>query len=236
MVSGYENVRRLTHEHLLPATERLVVLVSRLRGLSRYQPSNSSLGLPTQDLNEILDCASCIQLTAHHILRLSSLELHHFQAFSAWLHQEINIQSSDSDPSDILEKAASLDHTSTLQYVQKACRRSQLLCILKPSAPDREGGRSNLIAKGSSLFELYKSEMKTSQDANNWGDLPGLESLVAHLDRLCKNVLSVVGRTQRRNVRFGQPINLGNVQGECIDMRMSQEVIPMLHAVFELVY
>ena len=231
ILTGYENVRRLTHEHILPAMERLVVLISRLRGLSRYQGSNSTLGLDSQRLSKVLDCASCMQLMAHHILRISSQELQEFQCFSSWLHQEIGIQSSETDPSDVLEKTASLDYPRILQYVQGACKQSKLLELLNLSSTATESNDLDLNAEGRSLFDLYRSTIKSSSEPDSaaWKNLPGLESLLKHLDRLCQDMFSQAAETQRRNVRMGQPIQLGKADATSIDSRMLQEVRTSLY-------
>jgi len=48
-LSSYENMRRIASEHLQPAFERLIVLLSRLRGLARWKEQDSSVGLDSAD-------------------------------------------------------------------------------------------------------------------------------------------------------------------------------------------
>jgi anaphase-promoting complex subunit 4 len=67
VAGGYENIRRLTHENLLPALERSQVLISRLVGLSKFHKLSDVLGLDTPKLKGIVETLDCLQLLAHRI-------------------------------------------------------------------------------------------------------------------------------------------------------------------------
>ena len=220
MTAGYESVQRLIHEHLLPALERFTVLVSRLRGVSRFQVSNATLGLSTQDLNNVLDTVGCLQLLAHHLLITTNAELHQFHAFSSWLHYEIDAQSSDTNISDGPEKDPNIDHMRTLEYIQGAMTHSRLKSFLRPKAEDNLSTQWDLNAEGRSLFDLYKREINQKSRKDPSKQLPGLDALLGHLDSLCSIVFNQIGETQRRNVRFAPPISLGSGVTNRRDLRM----------------
>ena len=220
MTAGYESVQRLIHEHLLPALERFTVLVSRLRGLSRFQVSNTTLGLATQDLNNVLDTVGCLQLVAHHLLITTNTESHQFHAFSSWLHHEIDVQSSDTNTSEGPEKDPNIDHVRTLEYIQGAMMHSRLKNFLQPKADEDLGAQWDLNAEGRSLFDLYKREINQKDSKDSSKQLPGLDTLLGHLDSLCSIVFNKIGETQRRNVRFAPPIFLGSGISDRIDLRM----------------
>lgn len=224
MNTGYANIKRLTHEHLIPALERFTVIVSRLRGLSRSQVSSVTLGLSTKDLNNTLNCVSCIQLVAHHILRIANSELQQFESFTTWLQQEINIHSRDSDYTETVEKGPAIDYERVLQYISGASKRSQLSHILKAASTSEGQSQYNPNAEGRSLFDLYKKESTNSSTKDVWALLPGLESLLGHLDSLCQIVFSEMAEAQRRNVRFGSPVCLGPSNLICTDLRLLPEV------------
>ena len=224
MTNGYDSVRRLVHEHLIPALERLAVLASHLRGLSKSYVSNTTLGLSTSDLNSILDCVGCLQLVAHHLLRISAIEIQQFHAFAAWFHQEIGVQSSESDPSENMEKGPTIDYERTLAYIQGASRHSRLNDILKTTNVDDHNSRLDLAADGSSLFEFYGQKTAGAQKDSGWQQLPGLQSLRSQLESLCNALFAKVAEAQRRNVRFGSPIDLGVNEFNHMDMKMVQEV------------
>ena len=95
VAGGYENIRRLTHECLLPALERSQVLLSRLLGLSKFHKVSDVLGLDSIKLNGIVETLDCLHLLAHRILNHANEELIQFSAFSRWLHHEIQILNSE---------------------------------------------------------------------------------------------------------------------------------------------
>ena len=219
-------MRRLAHENLLPALERFTVLVSRLRGLSRFQLSNANLGLSTQELDNVLETVNCLQLMSHQILITSGSELRQFLAFSAWLRQEIDIQTSDASMAESAEKDVNIDHASTLEYIQGAMTRSQLIGFLNVEAHAEEKPPWDLAEEGRSLFELYKRELlNASKEDSSASRLPTLDALMKHLDTQCNAVFNRIAETQRRSVRFGAPVHLQKGVPSCMDMRMLHEVL-----------
>lgn len=228
MTTGYENILRLAHENLLPALERFTVLVSRLRGLSRFQDVKAGFGLSTQELDSILDTSSCLQLLAHHTLKIAMSELHQFRAFSAWLHQEIEVQSIDRESDATRETSegdTTIDYGSTLEYIQGAMNKSRLFNLFNMAEPGEQRSHWDLAVEGRSLYDLYRREFEsTSKSDTPEKQLPGLDALIIHLDRQCNAVFSGIAETQRRNVRFGTSVNLGLGVPHRIDMRMLLEV------------
>lgn len=221
-------MRRLAHENLIPALERFCVLFSRLRGLSRFQGSNATLGLSTQELDNIFDTVNCVQLLAHHILICAGSELRQFTAFSAWLRLEIELQSADPSSTSVNEAADkhfNIDHTSTLEYVQGAMMRSQLNSYFNMQSQSDQKPQWDLSAEGRSLFEVYKRELRDlSYGITSQKQLPGLEELISHLETQCNLVFARIAETQRRNVRLGTPISLGADIPACMDLRVIIEV------------
>ena len=163
-------------------------------------------------------------MVSHYLLKSSNLELSQFQAFSTWLHQEISTQSSESDPSESLEKGANIDYPNTLAYIQGASLDSQLSQILDLKQPPDGQSKIDLEDEGRTLFDLYKTEIGDDKPRNTWQRLPGLGALISHLDHLCNTVFTKIISAQKRNIRFGTPINLGTGDISPMDMRMIQEV------------
>ena len=201
------------------------MIVSRLRGLSRFQVSNVTLGLSTQDLDNILDTVNCLQLVGHHILITSGLELRQFSAFSTWLRQEIETQSSDVSTTEAAQKDMNIDCGSTLEYIQGPMTRSQLARFFDLDLGVDKGSQWDLAAEGRSLFELYKKELKLDEREEPTGkSLPALDALIGHLHTQCRVVFNNIAETQKRNVRFAYPTSLGLGTPICTDMRMLAEV------------
>lgn len=214
-------MRRLVHEHLLPALERFVVLASRLRGLSRFQVSNHNLGLSTQGLDVIHDTLNCLQLVAHEILLTCGSELAQFRAFAAWLHEEIDAQSSEGSTGESLDIAPGVDHSSILDYIGGAMTRSRLSMFLNLE-PDREDKDEwdPRIEEGS-LFNSYKADLnkaKTSKPSTF--KAPHLNALTLHLERQCGTFFHKIAEARRRNVRFGRPLQLCSGRPKTLAARM----------------
>ena len=225
-------MRRLAHENLLPALERFAVLVSRLRGLSRFQHSNTDLGLSTQEFDNVLDTLNCLQLMAHQILIISSSELHQFLAFSVWLRQEMDFQACDASLAESAEKDVNVDHASALEYIQGAMTQSRLNSFFNLEAHAEETAPWDLAAEGRSLFELYKRGLQNASREDSCASrLPTLDALMKHLDTQCNAIFNGIAETQRRSVRFGAPVYLQEGVPSCMDMRMLHEVsIHLPHA------
>lgn len=229
--TGYENLRRLTHENLLPSLDRFSVLISRLRGLSRFQDANYALGLFTLELDNILDSVNTLQLMAHNILISICSELQQFYAFSSWLRQEIENQATDptsATAQEAAEKDTSVDYGNTLEYIQGAMKESRLLELL--GNRDDHRPKWDLDAEGRSLYQLYKKEVsELNKGASAQKQLPGLDDLIAHLEKKCGLMFGRIAETQRRNVRFGPSIQVGQGIPDCMDMRMVSEVSSTTH-------
>ncbi|KAL8678917.1 MAG: hypothetical protein Q9186_004774 [Xanthomendoza sp. 1 TL-2023] len=223
---GYENIRRLTHESLLPVLDRLSVLISRLRGLSRYQSSDFSLGLSTLELDNMLDSIKCLQLLAHQLLKYAVSELQQFGAFSMWLRHEIEKQAAEpnlASAQEIAEKDMGFDHTSILEYIQGAMTHSQMLTYTGNATDDGRGW--NLDVDGGLLFEMYKNDMDdVPSGQRSQRQLPGLGGLIDHLLRQSNIIFERISETQRRNIQVGVPISLGAGNPACADIRMVDEV------------
>ena len=218
-------MRRLAQEHLLPALERFTVLVSRLRGLSRFQLSNANLGLSTQEFDKVLDTVSCLQLMAHQILLTSGLEYRQFLAFSVWLRQEIDVQASDASAAGSSDVDVNVDYVNTLEYIQGAMTQSQLTSFFNLEASAKQQTSWVLATEGRSLFDLYKRGLQNaSNEDSSSSRRPTLDALMEHLDTQCNAIFNRIAETQRRSVRFGAPIYLQNGVPSCMDTRMLHEV------------
>ncbi|KAJ6156202.1 Anaphase-promoting complex subunit 4 [Penicillium chrysogenum] len=221
---GYENIRRLTHECLLPALERSQVLLSRLVGLSRFHKLSDVLGLDTTKLNAIVETLDCLHLLAHRVLTHANEELGQFAAFSRWLRYEIHVLNSEplsQTLEELQEKRDLFDVPPTVKYIKGALIKSALrnfirqlpmIGVVQPPAPPTDkwlpGGH------GRSFFDTYKSLLQQQRDSRDKGgdgtsvETPKLNDLTRRLGIQFEKVFGEIALTQRRGILHRSPLTL----------------------------
>lgn len=84
-IGCYDIIKKVVFENLIPGCERLVILLTRLRGLSKWQERGEPLGLIPERFDKAVNQASAIITQAHLLLKRSGKEHFYFKAFAAWL-------------------------------------------------------------------------------------------------------------------------------------------------------
>lgn len=251
VASGYENVRRLTHECLLPALERCEVLLSRLIGLSKFHKLSEVLGLETRDLKAITETLDCLHLLAHHILIHTSEELSQFMAFSKWLRHEIDMQAAEpmsQTLEELMEKTDMVDHPQTLKYIRGALTKSNLRDYIQqlpmmgvgqpPSAADSD--RWAPTGQDRSFYDTFKKLLDRRARPQSGGDdsgqvkHPKLNDLTRRLGLQFEKVFGGIALTQRRGIlhRTALPLH-PDCDAEVADVTMCQEVMVYLTDFFD---
>ncbi|KAL4970354.1 putative anaphase-promoting complex component Cut20/Apc4 [Aspergillus stella-maris] len=220
VLGGYEIVRRLTHECLLPALERCEVLLSRLIGLSKFQKLSEVLGLETSDLNAIVETLDCLHLLAHHIIIHTNEELTQFHSFSRWLRHQIEMLSAEpmsQTLEELMEKTDLVDYPLTLRYIRGALTKSALqrfiqqlpmMGFARPApasddkwAPTKDDNRSFY----DTFKKLLEQQSQTSETAEPV-DLPKINNLTKRLGIQFEKVFSQIAVTQRRGILHRSPL------------------------------
>ncbi|KAL4934471.1 putative anaphase-promoting complex component Cut20/Apc4 [Aspergillus undulatus] len=241
VLGGYEIVRRLTHECLLPALERCEVLLSRLIGLSKFQKLSEVLGLETSDLNAIVETLDCLHLLAHHIIINSNEELTQFHSFSRWLRHQIEMLSAEpmsQTLEELMEKTDLVDYPLTLKYIRGALAKSALqsfiqqlpmLGFARPSAPS-EDKWAPTKDDSRSFYDMFKKLLEQqSQITGNAEpvELPKINNLTKRLGLQFEKVFSQIAVTQRRGILHRSPLVLhGDCDKAVLDSTMRYEAIP----------
>lgn len=241
VAGGYESIRRLTHECLLPALERSQVLLSRLVGLSKFHKLSDILGLDTTKLNAIVETLDCLHLLAHRILHHDNEELVQFNAFARWLRHEIHIL--DSEPlsqnlEELQEKRDLFDVPPTVKYITRALTKSALRNFIRqlpmigvvqpPAAPTDQwlpDGHDR------SFYDSFKSILQQQRLAREKGDdgtsiqSPKLNDLTKRLEIQFEKVFEQIALTQRRGILHRSPLTLhSDCDPQVIDLTVSYEV------------
>lgn len=216
MSSGYENVRRLTHECLLPALERCEMLLSRLIGLSKFHKLSDVLGLETPELKAIVETLDCLHLLAHHIIIHANEELTQFMAFSKWLRHEIDLMTAEpmsQTLEELMEKTDLIDHPQTLKYVRGALTQSRLRDFIQqlPSMvfgkpPHVESDKWAPTGHDRSFYDTFKKLLEQRNQSHSSGgdpvqaEHPKLNDLTRRLGLQFEKVFGQIALTQRRGI------------------------------------
>ncbi|PWW79833.1 hypothetical protein C7212DRAFT_273504 [Tuber magnatum] len=213
-MNGYETLRRLVHENLLPTCERLVVLFCRLRGLARWKERGSPLGLDPDDFTRCLDVVSGLTVFAHEFLLKLNRELEHFDAFASWLRHTLDelatlINIDDKPPED-----PQIDTLRVSEYISEYLKESSLRCFFRSTKGPKV---SEYKGKGESIFELYARPKAKDTES------PGFFELTEYLEDLCKTVFAKPQQAMRQQLRVGKPVVISDHNKGMGDMRMVTE-------------
>lgn len=221
-LAGYENLRKLVHENLLPACERLTVLLCRLRGLARWKERGSPLGLEPQDFTRCLDAVSGLVVLCHEFLSELNTELELFGAFSNWLRHVLDdlstviaINETKPDPQTDTLKVA--------QYLNTYLARPALAPFFQdePTTVDAEQQKVKELeeaTRGESIFQLYKEHSKLTDPK-----LPGFRVLSGHLSTLCDSVFKKPALAMKRGLRMDRTLLISNEEVKPVDSRLVED-------------
>ncbi|KAI9373101.1 anaphase-promoting complex, cyclosome, subunit 4-domain-containing protein [Aspergillus egyptiacus] len=238
--TGYESVRRLTHECLLPALERCEVLLSRLIGLSKFQKLSEVLGLETSDLNGIVETLDCLHLLAHRIIIATNEELTQFHTFSRWLRHQIDMLSAEpmsQTLEELMEKTDLVEYPQTLKYIRGALTKSALrnfiqqlpmMGFARPAAtsddkwaPTGEDNRSFY----DTFTKLLEQQSQASADAEPI-EMPKMNDLTKRLGLQFDKVFDQIALTQRRGILHRASVTLHpDCDRTVLDITMRYETV-----------
>ncbi|KAI1433985.1 anaphase-promoting complex, cyclosome, subunit 4-domain-containing protein [Xylaria sp. CBS 124048] len=209
VVTGLQALRSLVHENFLPALERISIILSRLLGIARFYESKSEIGFTSAQITKVMDIVSCLMMVGHKILLFVMEELELFNAFSIWLRHEIDRLASSSAAEDLTEKEATMEHGKVLAYIQQYMPASRLRHYLSSVSMENAERDRELADGGSSLLELVGKQIKKQESGQpETGSFPQADFLCRYLATNATAVLEGIAETERRKVRFGQPIKI----------------------------
>lgn len=210
-MTGLENIRKLVHENMMPALERCCVILSRLSGIARYEGPNGTMGYSSHQINLIMDTVSCLNLVSAKILISVVEEIELFTAFSFWLRHEIDRLASagSANAEELVEKESSIDHAKVLKYIQTSLPTCNLAIYFQSVTSEDYEKDWEVAEQGLPLFELLNKQLRKQELGQPYMKaLPRVEFLSKYLERQASTVFLQVAETEKRNVLFGQPIEL----------------------------
>lgn len=212
-ISGYENLRRLVHESLLPTCERLTVLFCRLRGLARWKESGSPLGLEPDDFAGCLDAVSAITLFAHEFLLTLNHELDLFTAFASWLRHGLDQLATVVNIDDKNQEDPQVDTLKVAEFIGNHLKKSSLEGFFSRSTGPP---LKDYTSSGEEISKLYRQSERQAS-------VPGFMELAEYLREWCKAVFAKPQQAMRQQLRIGNPIPLSKRSFHLEDMRLIVE-------------
>lgn len=232
-MTGLEGVRRLVHEHLMPALERCTLILSRLSGIARYQEKNGSIGYSNHQIKLVMDTVLCLNVVAANILSLVVEELDLFISFSGWLRHEIDrLASSSSAAADdaALEKEAAIDHAKVLRYIEDCMTQSQMAVYFQEPSKDDLGAGQKILDQSTPVVDILDKQLRKQEAGQEYlRALPNITFLADHLTRQSNAIFHQIAEAEKRNVLLGRPIELQAPASDCMKaMRMCSKASSQL--------
>lgn len=242
---GMENIRRFTHECLLPALERCQVVISRLEGLSTFTKSAQVLGLDLQSLYRVMDTVDCLNLLGHYLLKTVGKEIRQFTAFMKWLRLEVEIQGLERENAggpgserldELCMRRDELDVRTVLDYIQGVMGKSAMVAFVRPSVDARgtslEGPSYDWSHNQAEVgfYEVFKKMLKINLGP---GKRPDLDDLLRRLTGQAQKVFDGIAQTLRKSVLHGRVCTL---QQDCNADAMTARMVLKSEGQHEVVF
>ncbi|KAF2104344.1 hypothetical protein NA57DRAFT_70554 [Rhizodiscina lignyota] len=226
---GYSKMVEVTHENLLPAIDRCIILISNLRGLAAYHQDTGLFDVPPQRFTAALNAFHCLRILSHHFLICATRERRQFGAFSKWLRHEIDRQTSESTaaPTDeTTEQELGFDYGQILSYIRGPLSSSQAKPFVDaaPEAAESEfddGVSPEDISKQLALFSLGRPFAAKSLS---------LRANFGFLGRMCKALFDGIVKWQLSRSAFDIALLFEEHASDILDSRIVFENLPGLPA------
>ncbi|KAB5558114.1 anaphase-promoting complex, cyclosome, subunit 4-domain-containing protein [Coniochaeta sp. 2T2.1] len=209
VTSGLENLRALVHENMIPALQRAIIILSRLRGIARFEERSSDIGFTAAQIAKLIDIVQTLYAVSYKVLRMVMKELVLFAKFSSWLRLEIDKLASSTMTDELLERQANVDCPKVLKYIKDYLTTSPMSIFFDDvDKADSDMGWSQ-ADDGVSLREMLETQVKRHQAGQPYlKAVPKLDFLVDYITSKSAAVLKAIAETQRRRVRIAPTTKL----------------------------
>ncbi|KKF96444.1 Anaphase-promoting complex subunit 4 [Ceratocystis platani] len=212
-IGGLKGIRTLVQQYLIPALERMVIILSRLKGLAQFYNDNDDVGLSVPEIENLVGVVSCLLLVANRIMIFTMEELACFTMFNTWITVTLDKLLSPSTTNEVTEKEVSIQYQKVLLYIVEYLEESPIKHHVNTDAGD-EAFDDILLRRpsGQSMIDVLTNILEQEKAP---GDAIAEDRKVAHLghlvgmlDRSIRRVLDSVAAAQERGVRFGETVRM----------------------------
>lgn len=194
---------------MIPALQRAAIILSRLRGIARFEECSNDIGFTAAQITKLIDIVQSLYAACYKMLRMVMKELVLFAKFSSWLRLEIDKLASSTVTDELLERQANVDCPKVLKYIKDYLTSSPMsifFCDVEKEDYTRDWERAD---DGASLREMLEKQINRYQAGQPYMKaVPQLEFLVNYLTSRSATVLAAIAETQRRRVRFAPTTKL----------------------------
>lgn len=207
MKPGLEAVRNLIHENMLPAMERVTLILSRLSGIARFHEEDDQIGFTNTQITRLIDIVAALTLVYHRVLLIVIEELELFRMFSSWVRITIDRVSTTNPSDEIMEKEALLDPAKILKYIQRYLVRSPMATFLD-TAGDR-GNSWHEMEGSTKVLDEVDEQLRVDDESRPLKRTNLQVSLLFNLlVEKAGDVFKNIAEAEKRSVRFGQAVKL----------------------------
>lgn len=194
---------------MIPALQRAAIILSRLRGIARFEECSQDIGFTTAQITKLIDIVQSLYAVSYKLLRMVMKELALFSKFSLWLRLEIDKLASSTQTDELLERQANVDFPKVLKYVKDYLTTSPMGIFFDDVQREDYQQDWEVAGDTASLREMLEKQIKRHQSGQPYmRALPKLDFLVTYLTSRSGMVLKAIAETQRRRVRFAPTTKL----------------------------
>lgn len=192
---------------MLPAMERVTLILSRLSGIARFHEEDDQIGFTNAEITRLVDILSALTLVYNRVLILVIEELELFRTFSSWVRITIDRVSTSNPSDEIMEKEALLDPAKILKYIEKYLVRSPMATFLD-TAGDFGDNRHDLDGSTNVLNQVDEQLRLDDEGKPFRRTIPQVHLLFKLFVDKASDVFKNIAEAEKRSVRFGQAVKL----------------------------
>ncbi|KAF2997899.1 hypothetical protein E8E13_004344 [Curvularia kusanoi] len=230
VTSSLTTLQALVHENLIPALDRTVTVISRLRGLAMFHDTDWIFSGPVTQFTSLLDTLKSMRLLAHTVLAHVGDEKRQFTAFSKWLRFVIDFEATEPESQSRAEmegRDSGVDISLVLEYVRNGLQHSSLQPYLAPEVVLNDEDKT----KPEASYEDTRKAIEVADEGQDWKpEALCLEHVLSHLVTGTTVLLKQVSKWQESGIQMDSGIVLETSQDAAkdtiADMRMVYEQLP----------
>ncbi|PHH62544.1 hypothetical protein CDD81_6930 [Ophiocordyceps australis] len=206
--TALKNMRTLVHENLLPATDRCVMVLSRLHGFSQAYADSDHLDFAPAQVCKITNIINGLVIVSHEILQDVMDQLEYFAAFSDWLYFHIDRLTSGTTE-DLTDREAALNSSNVITFVQDYLTTSPLDVYFDEVTDEDAATARRECGQFPDFLDLLDSQLQKQAGGRPYlKALPNIHFVIDHATSMYSNLVDTIADGKRRSVRFGSAVRL----------------------------